>query len=61
MSVAFASRVLVSTEAMSSTLPVLVLGIEEENLAAIVSWRLIRKLGSACTLVDQWPASVRAI
>ena len=36
MSAAFDSRVLLSTEVMPSTLPVLVPGIGEENLAAIV-------------------------
>ena len=42
MSAAFDSRASVSTEVMSSTLPILVPGIGEANLAAIASWRFIR-------------------
>ena len=53
MSAAFDCTVLVSTEVMSSTLPVLVPGIAEETLAAIASWDSSGDAGPPLTLVDQ--------
>ena len=48
MSAAFDSGVSVSTEVMSST--VLVRGVGEASLAAIASWKFIRRCGSAVYL-----------
>ena len=50
MSAAFDSSISVSTEVMSSTLQVLVLGIGEASLAAIASWKFIWRCGSAINL-----------
>ena len=53
MSAAFDSRILYIAEVLSSTTQVLVPSTEEETLAAIASWRFVRRCGSTITLVDQ--------
>ena len=50
MPAAFDSSISVSTEVTPSTLPVVVPGISEANLAAIASWKFIRRCGSAINL-----------